>query len=63
MSTRRSFLQVSMMAVALAAGSALSLSAGVDLKRRVVEELRPTLLDNMGLFAAVRWQFSNGDWA
>ena len=33
------------------------LSAGVDLKRRVVEELRPTLLDNMGLFAAIRWQF------
>jgi signal transduction histidine kinase len=33
-----------------------SLSAGVDLKRRVVEELRPTLLDNMGLFAALRWQ-------
>src|ERR1700683_855529 len=30
---------------------------GVDLKRRVVEELRPTLLDNMGLFAALRWQF------
>jgi signal transduction histidine kinase len=34
-----------------------SLSAGVDLKRRVVEELRPTLLDNMGLYAALRWQF------
>ena len=34
-----------------------SLSSGVDLKRRVVEELRPTLLDNMGLFAAIRWQF------
>jgi signal transduction histidine kinase len=34
-----------------------SLSAGVDLKRRVVEELRPTLLDNMGLFSALRWQF------
>src|ERR1019366_3308523 len=34
-----------------------SLSAGIDLKRRVVEELRPTLLDNMGLFAALRWQF------
>ena len=34
-----------------------SLSAGVDLKRRVVEGLRPTLLDNMGLFAALRWQF------
>jgi signal transduction histidine kinase len=33
-----------------------SLTAGVNLKRRVVEELRPTLLDNMGLFAALRWQ-------
>jgi signal transduction histidine kinase len=33
-----------------------SLSAGIDLKRRVVEDLRPTLLDNMGLFAALRWQ-------
>jgi signal transduction histidine kinase len=32
------------------------LRAGVDLKRRVVEELRPTLLDNMGLVAALRWQ-------
>jgi signal transduction histidine kinase len=33
-----------------------SLTDGVNLKRRVVEELRPTLLDNMGLFAALRWQ-------
>jgi signal transduction histidine kinase len=33
-----------------------SLSAGVEFKRRVVEELRPTLLDNMGLFSALRWQ-------
>jgi hypothetical protein len=33
------------------------LSAGVDLKRRIIEELRPTLLDNVGLFAALRWQF------
>ncbi len=33
-----------------------NLSAGVDLKRRIVEELRPTLLDNVGLFAALRWQ-------
>ena len=32
------------------------LSAGVDLKRRIIEELRPTLLDNVGLFAALRWQ-------
>ncbi len=34
-----------------------SLDRGVDLKRRVVESLRPTLLDNMGLLAALRWQF------
>lgn len=33
-----------------------ALVAGVDLKRRVIEELRPTLLDNMGLVAALRWQ-------
>lgn len=33
-----------------------SLAAGVDLKRRVIEGLRPTLLDNMGLIAALRWQ-------
>lgn len=33
-----------------------AITAGVDLKRRVIEELRPTLLDNMGLIAALRWQ-------
>ena len=33
-----------------------ALASGVDLKRRVIEELRPTLLDNLGLIAAVRWQ-------
>jgi signal transduction histidine kinase len=33
-----------------------NLSAGVDIKRRIIEELRPTLLDNVGLFAALRWQ-------
>lgn len=33
-----------------------ALTAGVDLKRRVIEELRPTLLDNMGLMAALQWQ-------
>lgn len=33
-----------------------ALDQGIDLKRRVIEELRPTLLDNMGLVAAVRWQ-------
>lgn len=33
-----------------------ALGAGIDLKRRVIEELRPTLLDNMGLYTALRWQ-------
>jgi signal transduction histidine kinase len=32
------------------------LDAGVDLKRRIVEQLRPSLLDNMGLMVALRWQ-------
>jgi len=32
-----------------------ALAAGVALKQRVIEELRPTLLDNMGLFSALRW--------
>jgi signal transduction histidine kinase len=31
------------------------LDDGVDFKRRVVENLRPTLLDNIGLLPAVRW--------
>jgi signal transduction histidine kinase len=33
-----------------------ALDSGVDMKRRVVEQLRPTLLDNMGLLTALRWQ-------
>jgi signal transduction histidine kinase len=33
-----------------------NLSAGIDLKRRIIEELRPTLLDNVGIIAALRWQ-------
>src|SRR5262249_30198947 len=33
-----------------------ALLAGVDLKRRVVERLQPALLDNLGLFPALRWQ-------
>ena len=32
-----------------------SLDEGLDLKRRVIESLRPTLLDNVGLIAAMRW--------
>lgn len=31
------------------------LDQGVELKRRLVEELRPTLLDNLGLAAALEW--------
>ena len=30
--------------------------ASKALMRRVTEELHPTLLDNVGLFAALRWQ-------
>jgi signal transduction histidine kinase len=33
-----------------------NLSAGIDMKRRIIEELRPTLLDNVGILAALRWQ-------
>jgi signal transduction histidine kinase len=33
-----------------------SLDDGVDMKRRIIEELRPTLLDNLGLSAAIEWQ-------
>ncbi len=33
-----------------------ALDNGVDIKRRIIEELRPTLLDNLGLSAALDWQ-------
>jgi signal transduction histidine kinase len=36
-----------------------ALQEGVDLKRRVVENLRPTLLDNLGLLPALRWQVAD----
>ncbi|MEO8674564.1 MAG: CHASE3 domain-containing protein [Casimicrobiaceae bacterium] len=32
------------------------LDDGVQIKRRIIEELRPTLLDNLGLSAAIDWQ-------
>jgi len=32
-----------------------SMDEGLTLKRRVIESLRPTLLDNVGLIAALRW--------
>ncbi|MEO8346230.1 MAG: CHASE3 domain-containing protein [Betaproteobacteria bacterium] len=34
----------------------LALDDGVQIKRRIIEELRPTLLDNLGLSAALDWQ-------
>jgi signal transduction histidine kinase len=34
--------------------------AAVDLKRRLSEELRPSLLENIGLFAALRWHTRQG---
>ena len=39
--------------------AARSLNAAVDMMRRVTEELHPTLLDNVGLFAALRWQIKH----
>jgi signal transduction histidine kinase len=33
-----------------------TLQQAIDLKRRVIEELRPSTLDDFGLFAALRWQ-------
>ncbi len=33
-----------------------ALDDGVNLKRRVVDQLHPSLLDTMGLYAALRWQ-------
>jgi protein-histidine pros-kinase len=35
-----------------------SLRAAIDLERQIIEELRPTLLDHVGLFAALRWQLN-----
>jgi signal transduction histidine kinase len=32
-----------------------TLAAAIDIKRKLIEGLRPTLLDNVGLFAALRW--------
>src|ERR1700733_12898354 len=32
-----------------------ALETGIAFKRRMVEQLRPTLLDNLGFYAAARW--------
>jgi signal transduction histidine kinase len=36
-----------------------ALGSAIELTRRITEQLRPTLLDNVGLFAALRWQLRN----
>jgi signal transduction histidine kinase len=36
-----------------------TLGDAVDIKRKIIEDLRPTLLDNVGLFAALRWLVGN----
>lgn len=36
-----------------------SLMQAVELNRRLTEDLRPSLLDNLGLFAALRWHIKN----
>jgi signal transduction histidine kinase len=36
-----------------------SLAAAIDMKRNMIEQLRPTLLDNFGLFEALRWYFKH----
>ena len=33
-----------------------TLRSAIDLERRIIEELRPSLLDNVGLFAALSWE-------
>lgn len=35
-----------------------TLDVAIDLNRRTIEELRPTLLDNFGLVAALKWHFT-----
>ena len=36
-----------------------SLAGAIDIKRNMIERLRPTLLDNFGLFEALRWYFKH----
>jgi len=35
-----------------------ALRAAVDLKRNLIEGMRPTLIENVGLYAAIRWHFT-----
>ena len=36
-----------------------ALQSAIEVTRRITEHLRPTLLDNVGLFSALRWQLRN----
>jgi signal transduction histidine kinase len=36
-----------------------NLASAIDMKRHMIENLRPTLLDNFGLFEALRWYFKH----
>jgi signal transduction histidine kinase len=38
---------------------AASLASAIDMKRDIIEHLRPSLLDNFGLFEALRWYFKH----
>ncbi len=35
-----------------------AIDSAVQVKRRIIEDLRPTILDNLGIGAAIRWQCS-----
>jgi two-component system, NarL family, sensor histidine kinase UhpB len=39
--------------------TAVSLASAIDMKRDIIEHLRPSLLDNFGLFEALRWYFKH----
>jgi signal transduction histidine kinase len=36
-----------------------TLAAAIELKRKTVEALRPSILDNFGLFEAIKWEVKN----
>jgi signal transduction histidine kinase len=36
-----------------------TLAAAIDLKRKTIEALRPSILDNLGLIEAIRWEVKN----
>ena len=52
---KRRFAGSNLAAVAEIERATVSLTAAIDMMRRVTEELHPTLLDNVGLWAALRW--------